>query len=169
MAPRTTARIRYACTRMYQSALEKQDVRHTLYVMNTSIKKKDSPTLAPYKAARIARYSGGTTILRQIRHVSWVRAQHVFHPIHTLAFSPLSRHVRTPSPQHHCAPVSCAHWKASASYVQPSFSPQCAGQSPSRAYGGTHTARPVRRWRERRRRTGDGSGCAIVRIRRRYQ
>jgi hypothetical protein len=47
--------------------------------MNTSIKKKDKPTLAPYKTARIARYKGGTVVLR--RHVSRVTHRIQYPPL----------------------------------------------------------------------------------------
>lgn len=36
---------------------------HTLYVMNTSMRKKDRKTLMPYNAALKARDKGGTGIL----------------------------------------------------------------------------------------------------------
>lgn len=59
----TVARIRYAWMIALSTHTEQEVIQLTLYVMNTSMRKNDKNTCAPYKAARVIRAVRGSRVL----------------------------------------------------------------------------------------------------------
>ena len=68
VAPITTDAMRYACKRGFRVYGGKTRRPLTLYVMNTSIRKNEKKTVAPYTSARIVRAAMGTGVLKVMQN-----------------------------------------------------------------------------------------------------